>query len=343
MMSVDAQGVNDLLAQWAERPRLGATQMIAKYGQPQEATSYRMVWHNPGPFKRISVMNIETPHDFPLPHVDYMEHTITYNVPQDKVADLIAFDGSSTINRTAGELSARCDLEGHNVLTLNLDHDIVTGKTTVEGARKAFGEMVDQDIKGKHPAYVEALQFTPDQASRAEFPDSPVIPGSPQRAAVARESDGKGDSEVLATVIAIDLNQVLAASQAQTKKIGQPVKEFAKMLHKVHGAHMVETMQLGQRIGVTPIITSSVEKLQRDGAGALSLLVPLDGDAFAGAYIDAMVRGHENVLTIIDKELTKNASIADVQQHLEAMRDHVAQHLEKAKALQGSMQLNRAR
>ncbi len=30
-----------------------------------------------------------------------------------------------TINKTAGEMSARCDLEGHNVLTLNLARDII--------------------------------------------------------------------------------------------------------------------------------------------------------------------------------------------------------------------------
>ncbi len=33
-------------------------------------------------------------------------------------------------------MSARCDLEGHNILTLNLAHDIVTGKKTAEEARK---------------------------------------------------------------------------------------------------------------------------------------------------------------------------------------------------------------
>jgi|GEM_PF-5499022 len=54
-------------------------------------------------------MNLTTPHDFPMPHVDYLEHTITYDVPQDKVGDLVEFDGSSTINRTASRsTSTRC-------------------------------------------------------------------------------------------------------------------------------------------------------------------------------------------------------------------------------------------
>lgn len=77
----DKSSVNRMIGAWPERPKLGAREMIAKYGQPHEATTERLVWHDTGPFKRISVLKLETPHDFPLPHVDFLEHTITYNVP----------------------------------------------------------------------------------------------------------------------------------------------------------------------------------------------------------------------------------------------------------------------
>lgn len=70
-------------------------------------------------------------------------------MPQEKVADTIAMNGSSTINRTAAEFSARCDLPAHNVLTLNLNHDMVTGKTSVEPAREDFGEIVRQETMGQ--------------------------------------------------------------------------------------------------------------------------------------------------------------------------------------------------
>ncbi len=330
--------VNSIIAQWAERPRLGATEMIAKYGQPQEATSERLIWHNPGPFKRIMVLNLETPHDFPIPHVDFLEHTIVYNVPQEKVGDLIAFDASSTINRTVGELSARCDLEGHNVLTLNLDHDIVTGKKTVAQARQAFGEIVGKDVKGEHPPYVEALQFTATDKARAAFPDTSVVPGAPQRAAAmgdmpARSDSTSGDAQAFASIIAIDLNEVLAAAAAQQKKISQPVKDFAKMMQEAHGAHMVDTMQLAQRLGVTPINTPSVEKIQKDGAGELGKLIPLDGEPFASAYLDAMVKCHTDVLGMLDSTLIPAASSDQLKGQLTKTRADIAAHLETAKAL----------
>lgn len=343
--SLNRSAVDKITAGWATRPRLGANTMIAKYGLPQEATAQQLIWRNAGPFKRIAVMNLETPHDFPLPHVDFMEHTIEYNVPQSKVGDLIAFDASSTINRTVGELSARCDLEGHNVLTLNLDHDIVLGKMTVAAARKAFGDIVNEDVAGKHPPYVEALQFKPAAEGSAAFSDMPVIAGSPERAADTT-SDAKAklsangaksmDAEILATVAAIDLNEVVAAMQAGTKKIDPAIQAYAKMLHEAHGMNMGKGLKLGQMIGVTPVNTAAVEALQVKGAGELADIVPLDNAEFARAYLAAMIKGHAEVLSMIDAKLMPVASNEAVKKHLTETRSAVAAHLQQAKSLQGA-------
>lgn len=333
----DRAMVNRIIASWAARPRLGATEMMAKYGAPQEATAERLIWHNAGPYKRIAVFNLETPHDFPMPHVDFLEHTITYNVPQDKVGDLIAFDASSTINRTVGELSARCDLEGHNILTLNLDHDIVTGRKSVQEARKAFGDIVGQDVMGKHPAYVEALQFAPATMPAAAFSDDPVIPGAPLRAVEASQAGSRAgdmsDAEVLATVIAVDLNEVLAAAEAGKKRLSEPALAYARMLHEEHGMHLDQTMKLGQRLNTTPIITASVEQVQKKGAAELAMLVPLDGAAFERAYLGAMVKGHAEVIAMIDARLLPAARNEALKSHLTATRASVAAHLQAARAL----------
>ncbi len=327
--------VDSIIAGWADRPRLGAQQMIKKYGQPQDVTDMKLVWHNPGPFKKIAVMNLETPHDFPMPHVDYMEHTILYNVPADKLADLLVFDGSSTINRTTGELTARCDLEGHNVLTLNLDHDIVTGKKTVAEARQAFGEMVQQEMMGKPPAYITALQFKPATETAAMFSDEPVIPGSPLRAADAK-GDQTGDAEILATVAIVDRNEITAAMEAQGKTLSAPVMDYAKMLNQHHGMNMAETLKVGQQIGTTPVITAKVDDISKKGGKVLATLIPLDGAEFERAYLDAMVKDHTEVLAMLDNDLLKKASNEAVKAHLAKTRTAIADHLAKATALQGN-------
>lgn len=329
-MPLSNESVEAIVAAWPERPKLGARQMMVKYGLPQEASSERLIWHKAGPYKRIMVTRMEIPHDFPKPHMDFMEHTVAYNVPIDKVGPLIEFDGSSTINRTAGELSARCDLEGHNILTLNLDHDMVMGRKTVEQARKSFGENVVADVLGKNPPYVTTLQFKPSDW-HARFPDTPVIPGSPIRVM----KDGMlSDAEILAFVIAVDDNEVLAAGQAQKKKIRADVKAYAKMLHKEHGMNLGQTMMLGRSLEVKPIDTPAVDKFRVKGAGELAALVPLNGEAFAAAYLDAMVKGHSEVLDMIDSKLLPNADNAALKKHLMKTRKHVAAHLDQAKRLQ---------
>lgn len=338
MSSSDSSSMEKTIADWPNRPKLAAREMMAKYGAPSEITSERIIWKNPGAYKRIMVTREEIPHDFPKPHMDFLEHTIEYNVPQDKVADLLAFDASSTINRTAGELSARCDLEGHNVLTLNLDRDIIEGKKTVAEARKAFGDNVVQDVMGTHPAYVEELQFKPSDKS-ARFSDQPVIPGSPKRAGEDGVDTDKGtdDAEVLAFVIAVDDNEILAAAEAAEKKPSSAVLDYAKMMHQEHGKNEAETMELGEKINVTPVDTAAVDKLRVKGAGELAALIPLKGDEFETAYVTAMVKGHTEVLEMIDNKLLKSADNDAVKKHLNETRSAVAQHLEMGKKLQASM------
>lgn len=65
---------------------------------------------------------------------------LTVRVPPDKFDDLALYDGSVIVERTKGEISARCDQEPMNFLALNLAHDIITGKRSVGDARKTYAE-----------------------------------------------------------------------------------------------------------------------------------------------------------------------------------------------------------
>lgn len=324
----DRDGMPDVSA-WPERPRLAVKEMSVKYGAPLETSSEAMIWHNAGPYKRIMVTKKEIPHDFPLPHMDFLEHTVSYNVPTDKVDDLVAFDASMTINKTAGEMSARCDLEGHNVLTLNLARDIINGSKSVQQARTAFAENVKADFGGKHPAYVEKLQFTPP-TENVMFPDKPNVPGSPMRDVAGTEGT---DAEILSFVVAVDVNEILAAAGAQKKKISAPVIDYAKMLHTAHGENMAKTLQLGQSINVTPSDTKAVDALKTKGAGELATLISLDGEEFEAGYVDAMIKGHIEVLAMFDNQLLTAAKNDKLKAHLTETRGHIAMHLEQAKKL----------
>ncbi len=343
--SADTAAAEKIIADWPERPLLGARQMIAQYGAPQIAVDAKLVWIDQGPYKRITVTKQEDHHDFPLPHMDYMEHTISYKVPAGKADELMKFDGSVTFDKTRGEMSARCDLEGHNILTLNLANDIVTGKTTAEEARVTFGETIGADMAGKYPPYTVKLQFEPQTMSKDS--DKTSIPGAPVRSTkakgdadpdVEKAAKAGGDAEILALCLAVDTNQVVAAMEVKKSEAKQAIKEYAAMLHKEHGKNAAATMKLGKEIDVTPTDTAKTNSIRVKGAGTLAALLAKDSEDFGAAYIDAMVTGHTEVLAMLDGELLKEVENEKLKAHLTEVRGHVAKHLDEAKEIQGANQ-----
>jgi hypothetical protein len=57
-------------------------------------------------------------------------------------------------------MSVRCYTEALNILSLNLAHDIVTGKRTVDEARTFYGDVVRKKLLGKENEYSQRLLFT---------------------------------------------------------------------------------------------------------------------------------------------------------------------------------------
>lgn len=159
---------------WPEESREATQLVIDKYGEPHEATDTQLTWHRVGPWKRIVASKAFYQHDFPAPHQDCIETVIDYRVPADKFTDLALFDGSVIVERTAGEVSARCHDEEANSLALNLMHDMVTGRKTVQEAREYYAkEFLDYRRKKPTP-YMQSLQFTPPSGGTAD-PDQRML------------------------------------------------------------------------------------------------------------------------------------------------------------------------
>lgn len=165
---------SDVIRTWPEESREAAGLVIDQYGEPDEATDSYLTWHRPGPWKRIVASKDFFEHNFPAPHNDSVESVIDYRVPVDKFDDLAEFDGSVIVERTAGEVSARCHDEQANFLALNLMHDIVMGEKTVQEARDYYAKEFADFRRGKPTPYMEKLRFTPGDRSAAD-PDERVL------------------------------------------------------------------------------------------------------------------------------------------------------------------------
>jgi hypothetical protein len=168
--------VEGIVATWPEKPQNVARETIDKYGLPQEATVSVLIWHNNGPWKRTMLYRDEVPHLFPKPHTDLLEQFIDYRVPPEKFSELAAYDGSVIVERTKGEISARCDMEAMNFLALNLANDIVSGRSTVEQARQAYTEIVMAFMMNRPAPYTEGLQFLVAGGGMGD-PDVTTVPG----------------------------------------------------------------------------------------------------------------------------------------------------------------------
>src|SRR5438874_881370 len=164
---------SQVIKNWSDESREAAQLVIDQYGEPHEATHSMLIWHNVGPWKRMVASRAFYEHHFPAPHIDAVESFIDYRVPVEMFGPLAEFDGSVIVERTAGEVSARCHDEQANFLALNLTHDIVTGQKTVEEARAYYGKEFADARRKKPTPYMERLRFPagPDTAD----PDQRIL------------------------------------------------------------------------------------------------------------------------------------------------------------------------
>lgn len=163
-----------LIRHWPEESREAAELVIKKYGEPDEATESELIWDKPGPWKRMIASKAFHKHDFPAPHIDCVESVIDYRVPPEKFSELAKFDGSVIVERTTGEVSARCHDEEANFLALNLMNDIVIGAKTVEEARQYYAKEFADYRRKKPTPYMETLRFRPADGSAAD-PDCRIL------------------------------------------------------------------------------------------------------------------------------------------------------------------------
>lgn len=164
--------INKHMQGWPDASKKAARATVEKYGMPDGITDTMLVWQDTGPFKRTIVYKQAVDHRFPMPHKDVLEQTIDYDVPVEMADDLALYDGSVIIDRTRGELSARCDVEGANILALNLADDIVTNRKTVQQARDTYARSILEMKQGDPPAIASRLMFDLKQGDTTS-PDRP--------------------------------------------------------------------------------------------------------------------------------------------------------------------------
>jgi hypothetical protein len=158
------QYIDKILSLWEKDQREGALKIIKKYGYPQEAIPSRLIWYNNGPWKRTTVYRDAVPHNFPANHLDFLEQSVDYRTPIEVLEEIARFDGSCYPDRTKGIVTVICDTEEANFLFVNLFHDIVTGKRTVDEAKFFAAETEANYLYNNISSpYLEKILFPPQR------------------------------------------------------------------------------------------------------------------------------------------------------------------------------------
>ena len=165
---------SQIIKSWPEESREAAQLVLEQHGEPDEVTDSQLLWHKRGKWKRIIASKAFFKHEFSAPHTDSVQCVIDYRVPVAKFTPLAQFDGSVVVERTAGEVSARCHDEQANFLALNLMHDIVTDEKNVQEARGYYAKEFADYRRRKPTPYMEDLRFAPGDRSTAD-PDTRAL------------------------------------------------------------------------------------------------------------------------------------------------------------------------
>ena len=184
-LTVEPADVERIIAGWPGPQQNVARQLLAKYGPPNEATPTRLFWYRNGPWKRTELTSDAVVHHWPTPHTDFLTQYLNYRVPPEQAHLITMFDGSILVDRTRGEVAARCDSEAANVLGLNMVHELVTGKRTVEQARHTSEQSTVAYNLGRDAPYAERLLFEVPQGGTGD-PDEGHLAG-----AVLQQTAGK--------------------------------------------------------------------------------------------------------------------------------------------------------
>ena len=151
--------------------------------------------------------------------------------------------------------------------------------------------------------------------------------------AVSFAARAAGDGEALAVLSAVNSHEIATAALAKDKGVSAAVKDYAQKMDTDHSANQRESEALAAANGLAPQKTDAVKALETKSAAEREKLAAMSGAQFEAAYIDAMVKDHAEVLAKLDKELLPAAQNPALKAHLAKTREHVAHHLEAAKAL----------
>jgi putative membrane protein len=146
-------------------------------------------------------------------------------------------------------------------------------------------------------------------------------------------SPASSETTAIAHLMALNDHEIKAAEIAEGKHVSAPVADYAATMKKEHGENQAKTVALPSAPAKDAADAPEVAAQKQKAEAERRSLAAKSGEEFEAAYIDAMVKGHAEALSMLDTKLIPAAKNDGVRAHFRRTREHVAMHLEKARAL----------
>ena len=144
------------------------------------------------------------------------------------------------------------------------------------------------------------------------------------------------DANVLAKLDADNMSDSSAGAMAVAKGSSASVKEFGRVMMKDHHAMRVEAAALASQAGITPAMPSGDSDAAADAAAADSMTTMPKGAAWDKFFADHQIDGHTKVLQFAQDAANRTQN-ADLKAMIQKAAPVVQKHLDKAKAIQGTL------
>jgi hypothetical protein len=143
--------------------------LIDQYGQPDRVETGRLIWHEKGRWKRITLWNTPSRTNSQGGPED-IEETIACPIPEDKRGLLAQFSATLRVSEFGTELSARSRSEDLNILALNLASMILDGKIKPAEARDTYDRTISLMAGGKSSNLTKGLIFPAAPSPQSSWP-----------------------------------------------------------------------------------------------------------------------------------------------------------------------------
>lgn len=145
------------------------------------------------------------------------------------------------------------------------------------------------------------------------------------------------DSQIINIMMTVDKGEIAASQEALKKELNPAVDVYAKFLIQQHQNNLDMLKQFAKQNGLDPKDSAISNSLEADGKKDLKNISELQGKDFNKAFIDAMVKGHQDGLQLIDTKLIPQTRNPQLKAVVGQFRSMVADHLEKAQKIQRNL------